>query len=305
MNDGMAPLLDYELADVFTDIPHQGNQLAVVHGGTHLADWQMQRLGQEFNLSETVVVHDVEEERGLLRARVRLFTATTEVPFAGHPLLGTAALLAQRHGQAREVRLEAPGGPVPVHVDHQGRGRYTAWMQQPLPAVRTYEWGAELAKVLGLPPSALPVLTYDAGIPHVYLAAPSVEHVAALRPDFSALRSVVGPHRINVFATDAPGRATTRMFSAFDAALPEDPACGSAAGPLAAHLVRHGLLDSGAELTLSQGAQVGRPSTLYVRARCSGDRIESIHVGGGVCWIGAGHILCPAQHAQPDSGSGI
>jgi len=103
--------------------------------------------------------------------------------------------------------------------------------------------------------------------------------------------------------TTGTGRpSTTRMLSAFDAALPEDPACGSAAGPLAAHLVRHGLLDSGTELTISQGEYVGRPSTLYARSHCAGERIESIAVGGGVCWVGEGRILCPSRDGQPGSG---
>ncbi|MCM2387394.1 PhzF family phenazine biosynthesis protein [Streptomyces albipurpureus] len=138
-------------------------------------------------------------------------------------------------------------------VTHHGQGRFTAWMQQPRPTVSAYDRPEELLEVLGLPPSRLPVLTYDAGIAHVYITAPSVEAVTALRPDFAALRAIVGRHRINVFAPEGPGRVTTRMFSTFDTALPEDPARGSAAGSLTAHLVRHGLHDSGAELTLSQG----------------------------------------------------
>ncbi|MCM2387393.1 PhzF family phenazine biosynthesis protein [Streptomyces albipurpureus] len=107
MNDAMDTLAD-ELADVFSAVPHQGNQLAVVHEGADLDGRQMQRLGQEFNLSETAAVREVEAHPGGLRARVRLFTATVELPIAGHPLLGTAALLAHRHGQARKVLLEAP-----------------------------------------------------------------------------------------------------------------------------------------------------------------------------------------------------
>jgi len=287
-------LLAYDLADVFTEAAFAGNQLSVVYAAD-LDDSQMQRLGQEFNLSETVIVETAEPVGKALHSRVRLFTATVEVPFAGHPLLGCAALLSERHNRTNEVVLHAPGGTVPVRVEHLGPGRYNCWMEHPLPTVRRYGQERELLSALGLERSELPVLTYDAGIAHVYVMAPSVREVAAIRPDFALLRTFVGPHRINVFAVEGSGLATTRMFSAFDAAMPEDPACGSAAGPLAAHLVRHGLLDSGALLTLSQGEQVGRPSTLVVEAHCQGQEIRSIRVGGGVCWTGSGHILRPGS----------
>ncbi|MEU6290248.1 PhzF family phenazine biosynthesis protein [Streptomyces sp. NPDC046988] len=133
---------------------------------------------------------------------------------------------------------------------------------------------------------------YDAGIPHLYVMADDPEAVRGIMPNFPALGEAAGSSRINVFALTKPASAVTRMFSPYDR-VPEDPACGSAAGPLAAHLVRHGRLASGAQITLSQGEAVGRPSTLHAEAAVEADRITSIRVGGGVCLIGSGQLSLP------------
>ncbi|MFF1712194.1 PhzF family phenazine biosynthesis protein [Streptomyces sp. NPDC058268] len=289
--------LSYALCDVFTSRPLAGNQLAVVWEGELLNEARMQALARELNLSETVYVFPAQEGGD---ARLRLYSTVVEVPFAGHPILGTAALLADRrdlHGE-HLLRLETARGIVPVTVQRTAPGRYTAWMDQPLPEIRDFDRAEELLGVLGVERALLPVQVYDAGIPHLYVMAETVEAVAQIVPNFPELGRIAGNCRINVFAGQGD-TFTTRMFSPFDF-VPEDPACGSAAGPLAAHLVRHGIIDSGREVTLSQGANVGRPSVLYAMASVKDGRIGEIRVGGGVCLIGEGRLTLPPL-AEPGS----
>ncbi|WP_195911396.1 PhzF family phenazine biosynthesis protein [Streptomyces kaniharaensis] len=286
--------MQYDLADVFTDTALGGNQLAVFTGTVAVDPGLMQAIALEMNLSETVFLRPAEAGGDI---RAKLYSTVTEVDFAGHPLLGTAAVLAQ-HQAADETTLhiETNVGVVPVTTRRLGEDRYTAWMRQPLPKVSPVpdEQAAGLLAVLGLQQSLLPVTLYDAGIPHLYVMADSPEAVRAVVPDFPALGRAAGPGRarINVFALTGPDTAVTRMFSPYDR-VPEDPACGSAAGPLAAHLVRHGFLASGVQLTLSQGEAVNRPSTLYAQVVADQDDIQSIDVGGGVRLIGSGRLRLP------------
>jgi trans-2,3-dihydro-3-hydroxyanthranilate isomerase len=290
----MEMLLRYDLADVFTDRPLAGNQLAVFADQGPLDDGLMQAVALEMNLSETVFLGP---PRNGGDVRVRLWSTVTELDFAGHPILGTAAVLAAgRPADEAELRIETNVGVVPVTTVRREPGRFTAWMDQPLPKVVPAPDGLarQLLDVLGLTVSVLPVMFYDAGIRHLYVMADSPEAVLGIVPNFPALGAVVGGDHVNVFAVTGPTSVVTRMFSPFDK-VPEDPACGSAAGPLAAHLVRHGLLASGTEILLSQGEAVGRPSTLYAMAHADQDSIHSIRVGGGVCLVGNGQLTLPAD----------
>ncbi|MFI6281609.1 PhzF family phenazine biosynthesis protein [Streptomyces sp. NPDC050988] len=295
----------YDLADVFTDAPLTGgNQLAVFADTPSARDGRlMQAIALEMNLSETVFLQPPEAGGD---ARVRLFSTVTEVDFAGHPLLGTAAVLAQHHDDdALTVRLETNVGPVPVTTQRLSEDRFTAWMDQPLPTISPIpdSQAEDLVDVLGLKRSVLPITLYNAGIPHLYVMAESPDDVRAIEPDFPALGRAAGPGRarINVFALTGATTAVTRMFSPYDR-VPEDPACGSAAGPLAAHLVRHQLLTSGTEIVLSQGEAVNRPSTLRAVAQADQDEIGSIRVGGGVCLIGSGRLrLATTDRPYPNS----
>lgn len=284
----------YDLADVFTDTALGGNQLAVFTDLTAVDPVVMQAIALELNLSETVFLCPAEAGGDV---RTKLYSTVCEVDFAGHPLLGTAAVLAQ-HLVADETTLhiETNVGIVPVTTRRVSEDRYTVWMRQPLPKISPVpdQQAARLLAVLGLEQSLLPVTLYDAGIPHLYVMADSSDAVRTIVPDFPALGRAAGESRarVNVFALTGPDTALTRMFSPYDR-VPEDPACGSAAGPLAAHLVRHGLLASGVQLTLSQGEAVNRPSILYAQAVADQDDIQSIDVGGGVCVIGSGRLRFP------------
>ena len=178
----------YVVADVFTDTPLEGNALAVFTDGRGLDDAEMQRLARELNLSETVFV--LPPEIGG-HARIRIFTPSVELPFAGHPTLGSAFVLGGPL-QVLEIRLETVRGIVPVALERdQGRivfGR----MVQPLPTWKPYGDAEALLAALGLERSELPVEHYDNGAQFVYVGLGSVEELAALRPDVGALLDLSG-----------------------------------------------------------------------------------------------------------------
>jgi trans-2,3-dihydro-3-hydroxyanthranilate isomerase len=291
----------YALADVFTDKPLAGNQLAVFLDAHEMDERLLQPLAREMNLSETVFVFP--PERGGT-ARVRYLTTVEELDFAGHPTLGTAAILANEHltdGATAELLLETNRADISVSVTRNGP-LFTGWMQQPIPAIRRWDRDDELLSVLGVSHSRLPIDVYDNGIQHLYVTLDNVADVLAIVPDFPALGKVCGPVRINVFAGFGL-TYTSRMFSPFDVGVPEDPACGSAAKPLAAHLVRHGDVASGLEVTISQGEKVGRPSTLYATATTSpgSDELAEVRVGGSTVIVGSGTFAFDPRMALPHS----
>jgi trans-2,3-dihydro-3-hydroxyanthranilate isomerase len=272
----------YAVADVFTSTPLEGNQLAVFTDGTGLTEDQMQRTARELNLSETVFVLPAEQGGD---ARIRIFTPANELPFAGHPVLGAAFVLGEQLGSGA-VRLETAGaGVVPVELEHDGARIVFGRMQQLVPSWEPYAHAAELLAALGVERSELPVEGCWNGPFHVYVALESEDAVAALRPDINAL-SELADVGANCFAGSGR-RWKTRMFAPAYGVV-EDPATGSAAGPLAAFLARHGRIGFGEEIEISQGTEIGRPSTLYARVDGSADRIERVEVGGSAVVVARG-----------------
>jgi trans-2,3-dihydro-3-hydroxyanthranilate isomerase len=277
----------YVVADVFTDRPLAGNQLAVFTDARGLEDAEMQSLAREMKFSESVFVLPPEGEGHVL---MRIFTPTAEVPFAGHPTLGTAFVLAGPL-QVQEIRLETLSGVVPVALERNGDRIVFGRMQQPIPTWGPFEGEAELLPGLGLERAELPVELYDNGMHHVYVAFRSAEEVAALTPDLSAFSDAPAVLGINCFAGEGT-HWKTRMFSPSGGFM-EDPATGSAAGPLAVHLARHGRIAFGGEIEIWQGAEVGRPSTLYARADGSAEQLERVEVGGSAVIVARGEFRLP------------
>jgi len=277
--------LAYVLLDVFTNTPLEGNQLAVFADGRGLDASRMQRLAREMNLSETVFLLPAEEGGD---ARIRIFTPLSELPFAGHPTLGTAFAVGTALGLPA-VRLETGVGIVPVELERD-RGRVVfGRMQQAIPDWSPFEREAELLAALGVERSGLPVEAYENGPLHVYVELESEQAVAALRPDMAALAEIAPPIGANCFAGSGM-RWKTRMFAPADG-VPEDPATGSAAGPLAIHLCRHGRVPFGEEIVIGQGEEVGRPSVLHARVEGSADQIERVEVAGAAVIVGAGRFV--------------
>jgi trans-2,3-dihydro-3-hydroxyanthranilate isomerase len=279
--------LRYVVADVFTGTPLQGNQLAVFTDARDLHANTMQGLARELNFSESVFVLPPEADG---HARLRIFTPVTEIPFAGHPILGAAFVLGAPL-QLMVIRLETGNGIVPVELEREGARIIFGRMAQPIPTVEPFAQEAELLAALGLERSELPVELYDNGARHVFVALRSEDDVAALEPDLAKLAKLDRVLGTNCFAGSGT-RWKTRMFAPGDG-VPEDPATGSAAGPLAVHLARHGQIGFGQEIEISQGAELGRPSKLYARADGSAEQLERVEVGGSAVVVARGEFRLP------------
>jgi trans-2,3-dihydro-3-hydroxyanthranilate isomerase len=274
----------YVLCDVFTDRALAGNQLAVFTDAREIPEELLQPIAREINFSETVFVYPPEAGG---HVRIRIFTPVVEVRFAGHPVLGTAFVLGGPL-QTEVIRLETDAGVVPVRLDREGARIVFGRMEQPIPVIEPYGAPDELLAALGVGASELPVELYDNGMPHVFVILPSPEDVAALRPDLARLSTL--PPALGVNCAAGEGRRwKTRMFAPAGG-VAEDPATGSAAGPLAVHLARHGSIAFGQEIEVSQGAEAGRPSTLYATAWGSQDLIERVEVGGSAVIVARGEL---------------
>lgn len=277
----------YVVCDVFTEAPLEGNQLAVFTDARDLTDGDMQALAREMNFSETVFV--LPATRDDADARIRIFTPASELPFAGHPTLGSAFVLGAPL-QLVTIRLETLAGVVPVELERDGARVAFGWMDQPLPRWSPVEDAGAILAAVGVGASGLPVERYDLGPGHVYLELESAEAVATLRPDFGALLRATADG-VNCFARNGAGWKT-RMFAP-GAGVNEDPATGSAAGPLAVHLARHGRIAFGETIEIAQGAEIGRPSKLYAVVEGTPERIERVRVGGSAVSVARGEFVLP------------
>jgi trans-2,3-dihydro-3-hydroxyanthranilate isomerase len=277
----MTGMHDYVVADVFTDTPLEGNPVAVFLDASDIPAPRMQRIARELNLSETTFVLPAQHDGDV---RVRIFTPVNELPFAGHPTLGTAIVLGGSTEQDRIV-LETSMGSVPFEF-HRVDGRVvSARMRQPIPSWQRYERDGELLAALGLQISTLPVEIYRNGPRHVFVGLDSVSALAQVRPDLRALAEHLDL-AANCYAGSGK-RWRMRMFSpAYGVA--EDAATGSAAGPLAVHLARHGQIPFGQEIEILQGVEMGRPSRMYATAHGARQRIELVEVAGSAVVVARG-----------------
>jgi trans-2,3-dihydro-3-hydroxyanthranilate isomerase len=276
------PNLRYVVADVFTDEPLTGNQLAVFTDGRELDDKTMQDLAREMNYSESVFVLPAD---GDAHARIRIFTPSTELPFAGHPVLGSAFVLGAPL-QLGEIRLQTGSGVVPVALEREGARIVFGRMQQPIPKFEPFEQAGEVEQLLGIR-SQLPVEVYYLGPAFVYFELSNEDEVAALQPEFGGLGRIT-QYGVYCFAGSG-NRWKSRMFAP-TSGVDEDPATGSAAGPLGIHLARHGRIAFGEEIEISQGTELLRPSKLYVRVDGSAEQIERVEVGGSAVIVARGEF---------------
>ena len=275
----MAGSFRYVVCDVFTDVPLAGNQLAVFTDARDIAEAQLQKLAREMNFSETVFVYP---PAGDGHVRIRIFTPAEELPFAGHPVLGSAFVLGGPL-QLAEIRLETGAGIVPVRLEREGARISFGWMLQPPATWEPFARREELLAALGAVATDLPFELYRQGPGHVMVELRSPDEVAALTPDGGAIARLMS-EGVDCFARDG-SRWKSRVFVP-GVGVDEDPATGSAAGPLALHLARHDQIAFGDEIEIVQGAEIGRPSTLYAVAHAP-DRIE---VGGSAVVVARGQF---------------
>jgi trans-2,3-dihydro-3-hydroxyanthranilate isomerase len=302
----------YNVADVFTDTPLTGNQLAVFTDARGIPEEMLQPLAREMNFSETVFVYpptqraqaggtaqqatsgrDNDEETvsvypsEIAHARIRIFTPGVELPFAGHPTLGSAFVLAGPL-QLDEITLETGSGIVPVRLEREGARIVFGRMEQPIPTIELFDDTARLFAALGVVGSELPVEVYDNGMRNLYVTLATKEEVAGLKPDLAMLADLGEVLGINTIAGSGSSWKT-RMFVP-SGGIAEDPATGSAAGPLALHLARHGRIGFGDEIEITQGVEINRPSKLYARVEGNAERVERVEVGGSAVVVARGEF---------------
>lgn len=288
----------FHIVDVFAREKYTGNQLAVVTDATDLTGEEMQAIAAEMNYSETTFVTGPPDAGAW---PVRIFTPAEEVPFAGHPTLGTAAVIREHltDGSAESVSLALDVGEIPVEV-REREGRETLWMTQQEPTFGERLDHDILADVLGLPTGALdetwPVQVVSTGLPTVIVPLVDRDALESISLDRTAYDTLVaGRDAKLVFAfCDDPREAesdiATRMFAPFYG-VPEDPATGSATGCLAAYLAHHEYFgETAVEARVEQGYVMGRPSILWLAADAATDA-ESIEVGGSVVPVARSELL--------------
>jgi len=272
----------YTIVDVFTSVPLEGNPVAVFTDAAGISAEVMQRTARELNLSETVFLLPGEDGSDV---RARIFTPSVELPFAGHPVLGTAFVVGGERRGGDVIRILTGTGVVPVALRREAGAIVFGEMEQPIPTWERFDRSDELLAALGVSRSELPVEVYVNGPRHAYVTVGDERTVSDLRPDLAGLAEL-GAIGVSCFAASGT-RVRTRMFGPA-LGVPEDPATGSAAGPLALHLARHGRIAFGERIEISQGAEIGRPSTLYAAAAGSAEHVERVTVGGGAVIVARG-----------------
>ena len=289
----------YLLYDVFTDAPLTGNQLAVFTDARGVPVAAMQRIARELNLSETTFV--LPAERDDTDVRMRIFTPAVELPMAGHPTIGSTFALAKSDviasGRTR-FTFGLNVGPTPVELQWDGDDVRFVWMSQLRPTFGRVVDRAAVAAALGLTVDdvreELPVQEVSCGVP--YLIVPLLDAAAVARavPDGAALRrlgeAIGGPLPVYLFAATAT-EYLARMFGPGLGVL-EDPATGSAAGPLGCYLVQHAQRhgDGARRIVIHQGASMSRPSVLHVSVDGDAGAITSVKVGGTAVLVGRGEL---------------
>ena len=281
----------YVLVDVFTSRPLEGNQLAVFTDARGFSDAELQRLAREMNLSETTFVLPGEATGA---TRVRIFTVDEELPFAGHPTLGTAAVLRGESG-AREVVLELGVGRVPVAFEDGPDGAFGE-MRQRDPIFGARHDHREVARALGLPDGVLnetlPIETVSTGLAFALAPVRSLAGLQRLRPDVARGADYLARTDAKFFyfvareTVDPAARLHARMLFYGG----EDPATGSAAGCCAAWMVAHRVAEPDERVLIEQGLETRRPSRLFVRAGRSAGVVTDVRVGGHAVEVGRGEL---------------
>lgn len=297
--------LPYRIVDVFTDRMFGGNPLAVILDGRGVSDSEMQALAREMNLSETTFILPPDDPANDFR--VRIFTPGQELPMAGHPTIGTAFVLA-REGMLRAggdiltIRLEEKVGLIPVRLEMKEGVPDKIWMTQPRPTFGpVFPNAGAVAAMLGIDPASLrndlPIEVVSCGLPFLFVPVRDLATMRRLSFNRDLGRSVLGPLEVQgvfAFALEVENAGSTvhsRMFAP-DLGIPEDPATGSASGPLGCYLVRSGVVPAQptAAIVSEQGIEMGRPSFIHVEISQEANEITEVKVGGQTVFVASGEI---------------
>lgn len=295
--------LHFVQIDVFASERLQGNPLAVFTDARRLSDTDMQGIAREVNLQETTFVLPrpvaVERDQGV---KVRIFTPNEEIPFGGHPTLGTAMVLRNRltnetSGAAgvSQIVLDLKVGKIPVTFTRDAEGQLFGEMQQVDPVFGKIHDRATVANLLGVKPTdisdAAPIQIVSTGLPFAIVPLNSLDVLKTLRPRQSEIQAYFGAESTSTdfyyVTRDTRDKRVGLRARGIDS-IGEDPATGSAAGCTASWLVRYGLQKSAETLHIEQGVEMQRPSHIYVRAEKYGDKITNVRVGGHAVEVAQG-----------------
>jgi len=290
----MSRSFPYVQIDVFTSRALEGNALAVFTDARGLSDGELQAVARETNLSETTFVLPDPAAPPGAPVRVRIFTVGEEVPFAGHPTLGTAAVLRGGSG-AREVVLALAVGEIPVAFEERPEGLFGE-MRQRDPVFGQVHAREEVARALGIAAGeidpAAPIQTVSTGLPFAVVPFRSLAALRALRVEWARADAYLAATDARFFylvsrETEDPAAKLHARMVFYGG---EDPATGSAAGCCAAWMVRHGLARPGERALIEQGLEARRPSRIFVRASAGGGGATDVRVGGHVVEVARGEL---------------
>lgn len=294
--------LHFVQIDVFSSKRLQGNPLAVFTDARGLSDAEMQAIARETNLSETTFILPrdpaVERTRGI---KVRIFIPTQEIPFAGHPTLGTAAVIRSRSlradptsAAARRVVLDLKAGSIPVSFANDAAGHLFGEMRQNDPVFGRIHDRETVARLIGIRTSDIsdeaPIQTVSTGLPFVIVPLKELQTLQKLRPHQEDIATYFAHDPLTWFyyVTRDTRDPTVGLRARGIYPDEEDPATGSAAGCTAAWMVRYGLASSGQRVHLEQGVEIRRPSHIYIRAELDGAKVHNVRVGGNASEIAEG-----------------
>ena len=293
--------LPFVQVDVFTSVPLEGNQLAVFADGSSLSDTEMQAIAKETNLSETTFILPrdaaTERERGV---RVRIFTTTEELPFAGHPTLGTAMILRNdlQHGNssAEEVALDLNVGRIPVRFSTRD-GLPFGIMTQRDPEFKKKHSREDVARASGLAvddiADDLPIQTVSTGNAFAIVPLKSLVVLQKLSPTWANMKAYLDKSdaKFFYFVSRETLNPEARLQSRMIFYNGEDPATGSAAGPCAAWAVQYGVVQPDQQVLMEQGVEMKRRSRIFFSAGRNGDKIVNVRVGGHVVEVVRGEMV--------------
>ncbi len=292
--------LDYALVDVFAERALEGNQLAIFTDASGLSTGQMQALARETNLAETTFILPQEDESAGVRARI--FTTQEELPFAGHPTLGTASWLYLNHPKlkgADAITLNLNSGPITVSFERPGPGEEGVFgtMRQADPIFGRMHSREAVAGAIGVSVDdidpRLPIQTVSTGLPFCIVPLRSLEAIGRLMIPQSAAQAYLATTDAKFFycTTAADPASGAHFHSRMQFYNGEDPATGSASGCAIAYLVRHGVVPSGQLTMIEQGVEIQRPSLIHVRATERNEQVTGVFVGGRTIPVASGRFF--------------
>ena len=292
--------LEFHIVDVFAEKKYAGNQLAVVMDAGDLSTGTMQEIAREMHFSETTFVLSDKPQRGAYD--VRIFTPASELPFAGHPVLGTAQVIRDEIVRKKlgGLKLNLKVGQIPVRFGEKRGGRSMVWMTQNEPDFGEVLGRARIARMLSLEEgdidSRFPIQDVSTGLPTLVVPLRTMEGLKKARAETSLYFELIEKIRAKAILVFSPetlekgNDLSVRVFVEFSG-VPEDPATGSSNGCLAAYLVKHRYFGKDSiDIRVEQGHILKRPSRLYLKSSLHGDRIE-VDVGGNVVPVAKGKLL--------------